>query len=210
MKARRFSARVQCPNQTCSLARIAIILRLHTETDRKDDMPAVPRSRGPLRSRFPGELALRDLNRFCSLRKSELVVARLVVLQLAERFAAGHVDAALRRIEVEAAALYVEPLIGRYRDALCLTRVLDRIAEDEPRRVTSALLSCGDRCKAVNHVMGAYGFYLCAFELATHHGYSAAALSASSRLSDLATLLDRTNAGSRWTRRKSKLVEICL
>lgn len=173
-------------------------------------MDVSPNVRGPLRSRFPGELVLRDLTAGSSLRMSRLISARLVVLQLAERYAAQQVSVLLLSLEAEAAAAYVEPLIGRMQaDALALTRVLDRLAHDETRRIITALLGCGDGCLQQAHLMSAYGFTLAAFDLAIGDGRTSAALSATTRLTEIAKLLNRRNAGERWQRQTQKLVARC-
>src|SRR5688500_4842148 len=52
-----------------------------------------PVSAQPLRSQFPGELSLRDNSGAELQRFSPLIVARFVVLQLAERYAAGLIEA---------------------------------------------------------------------------------------------------------------------
>lgn len=160
----------------------------------------------PLRSRFPGELALRDLPAEAPHRLASLISTRMLVLQLAERMSLTTIDVA----EVDAVRPYINPLRERFpADALRLERALDRIAAGDARRVAAALLATGDSINMHQHSLGAYGYYLAAYELAAQHDTSAAALSATARLRDLAEEMGRPRTAQKWDKRARRHLERC-
>src|SRR5687767_12204976 len=120
----------------------------------------------PLRSQFPGELGLRD-NSGADLQKfSPLIVARFVVLQLAERYAAGLVEAQWMTAEVESAAEYIAPIRKQHpADALRLEQVLARIEAGDHRAVVLGLLAAGDTTLHRRHRLTAAGYYRASYEL---------------------------------------------
>src|SRR5688500_16972587 len=123
-------------------------------------MHALPRAHGPMRSQFPGELALRDLPVATPHRLANLVIARMLVLQLAERTAQHGMEDAVSAIELNAVRAYIEPIRERFpADAMRLDRILDRIASGEDHRVIAALLAAADTTLLHAHGMGAYGFF---------------------------------------------------
>ena len=173
-------------------------------------MKAVPRAQGPLRSTFPGELALRDLPERTTSRLGQVVTARLLVLQLAERYALLESEERPSALEIEAAHAYVSPIatLGPI-DELHLRRILTRMASNQPRRVIAALIACGDSCLNQEHRLAAWGFYLAGFELAGRINQDAAALSLASRLAELAAVVQRGKAAEQWRRRQTRLVQRC-
>jgi hypothetical protein len=163
----------------------------------------------PLRSRFPGELALRDA-KDGSVRQAQVCAARFAVLQLVERFVDGTINTTCWTVELESAAAYVEPLNEKSPlEAQRLQRVLLRLDCDYARGVPGALLAAGDCALACGHLHGAWGLYRTAFRLAAPVGRHAAALSAAFRLSELALRLDRPGLGHRWSRRCGRLLAQC-
>ncbi|MGH7469904.1 MAG: hypothetical protein ACRENP_18300 [Longimicrobiales bacterium] len=163
----------------------------------------------PLRSRFPGELALRDA-RDGSVRQAQVCAARFAVLQLVERFVDGAIDTTSWAAELETAAAYVDPLNEKLpQEAQGLHRVLQCLDRDYARNAPAALLPAGDGALACGHLFGAWGLYRTAFELAAPMGRSAVALSAASRLSELAARLDRPGLGHKWSRRCARLIALC-
>src|SRR5262245_40387922 len=101
-------------------------------------------NRAPLRSRFPGELVLRDLYDGAPLSFTCLITARFAVRQVAERYAEGWVGPEWLQAEVDAAAAYLNPVRRTaLADAVRLRRLLERIREDQPEGVARALLAMG-------------------------------------------------------------------
>jgi hypothetical protein len=169
-----------------------------------------PNNRAPLRSRFPGELVLRDLYEGAPISFTCLVTARFAVLQVAERYAEGWVAPEWLEAEVDAAAAYIQPVKRTaLADALRLRRLLDRIREDQPERVARALLAMGTTALSQAHVYGAVACYRAAHELGKRLGRHAIALSAASRLAELAVILDRPRTGRKWQRQCAALLEAC-
>lgn len=167
------------------------------------------RATSSLSSQFPGELALRDA-RNGTVRQAQLCAARFVVLQLAERYAMGRVDPTDWSLELAAAAAYIEPLNQKSPvEAQRLRRVLDRLNRDEARGAPAALLTAGDTAAACGHPHGAWGMYSAAFELAVPLRRNAAALSAASRLAELARRLQRPALVRKWERRCCRLLASC-
>ena len=164
----------------------------------------------PLRSRFPGELALRDLPAAAPHRLANLVTARMLVLQLAERVTGATMDLAELQREVEAVRPYIDPVRERFpADAMRLERALDRIAAGDPRRAAAALLAAGDSSTLHGHMMGAYGYYYAAYDLGVASDGGAAALSAASRLRDVAQDMGREQQAEKWDKRARRLVQRC-
>jgi hypothetical protein len=177
---------------------------------REGENPPERRSaRGPLTSRFPGELALRDAQD-ATAEEAQLCAARFAVLQLAERYAEFGIAPEMMPIELESAAAYIAPTqeIGP-ADALRLRRVLDGLRKGSARTSVAALLAAGDTSRAGGHVYASAGFHGAAFDLARRIGWNAAALSAASRLAELATDLDRPRAARRWQRTCDERVAAC-
>ena len=173
-----------------------------------DQGPPAPRV-PPMASQFPGELALRDA-RDRSTRYAQACVARFMVLQLVERLAAGTVDPAGLPLELEAAAEYIAPLTEKApAEAERLTRVLDRLRRGEARAVPAALLAAGDAAITCGQPYGAWGLYCSAYELATPTGRSAVALSAASRLAELAERMQRPRLARVWQKRCARLLATC-
>lgn len=173
-------------------------------------MKAVPRAQGPLRSQFPGELVLRDLPERTTIKLAQLVTARLVVLQLAERYASLVAEARPTDPELAAAAAYLPPIVMQAPvDELRLRSILTRMGANQPGRVLLSTLACGDCCLHHEHYLAAYGFYLAGFELAGRINQDAAALSLSTRLAELAATVHRTQAAELWGRRQMKLLQRC-
>jgi hypothetical protein len=169
-----------------------------------------PGNRAPLRSRFPGELVLRDLYEGAPISFTCLVTARFAVLQVAERYAEGWVAPEWLEAEVDAASAYIQPVRRTaLADALRLSRLLDRIREDQPERVALALLAMGTTALSQAHVYGAVACYRAAHELGKRLGRHAIALSAASRLAELAVILDRPRTGRKWQRQCAALLEAC-
>jgi hypothetical protein len=170
-----------------------------------DPAPRMP----PLRSRFPGELALRDA-RDGSTRQAQVCAARFAVLRLVERFVDGTIDPTSWVAELESAAAYVDPLNEKVpQEAEGLRRVLERLDRDSARGAPAALLSAGDGALACGHAFGAWGLYRTAYQLAARAGRSAVALSAAFRLSKLAARLDRPELGHKWSRRCARQLALC-
>jgi hypothetical protein len=165
---------------------------------------------GPLRSRHPGELALRDLPTDPSMFTAGLITARFLTLQVAELYVADvYVGEWL-----EHATAAVEPYISQGcerapSDALRLRHVLDRIRQNEPERVVVALLAAGDTSTTQSAPLGAYGFYRSAYQLALGIDKKAGAVSASSRLAGLAETLHRPRLVTYWSKRCARLVSEC-
>jgi hypothetical protein len=163
----------------------------------------------PLRSRFPGELALRDA-REGSVRQAQICAARFAVLQLVERFSAGTIDTTAWTHELEAAAAYIDVLAEMVpAEAQRLRRVLDQLNRDFAQGAPAALLSAGDLAFVCGHLYAAWGFYHEAFTLASPRGRSAIALSAASRLAELARRLEREKLARKWTQRCRRLLARC-
>jgi hypothetical protein len=177
------------------------------EGDRSSERPG--KTRGPLISKFPGELALRDAAGAGEL-EARLCAARFAVLQLAERYANRGVDAVMLMIEIDSAIAYVTPVQDRGpADALRLRRVLDAMRVGEPRKVVSAVLAAGDTALAAGQVYAGAGFYNATYDLADRIGWNAAALTAASRLRDLAIRLQRPRAANRWQKRCAQRLSGC-
>jgi hypothetical protein len=176
-----------------------------------DDGQSEPlNARGPLRSRFPGELVLRDLYEGAPVTFTCLITARFAVLQIAERYAEGFVEKDWLEAEVDAAAAYIQPVRRTaVAEALRLRILLDRIRDDQPERVAHALLAMGTTALSQAHVYGAVACYRAAHELGRRIGKNALALSAASRLAELATILERPKLGRRWQRQCAALLEAC-
>jgi hypothetical protein len=170
--------------------------------------PPAPRVQ-PLRSRFPGELALRDA-RDGTVRQAQVCAARFAVLQLVERFSAGSIDTTAWALELEAAGAYIDVLHEKVpAEAQRLRRVLDRLNQEFAQGAPAALLSAGDLAFACGHLFSAWGFYHEAFALAGPRGRSAVALSAASRLAELAHRLERPGLARKWTLRCRRLLARC-
>src|SRR5688572_710608 len=105
---------------------------------RDEERPQNAHGRGPLMSRYPGELALRDAAG-CTALEAQLCAARFAVLQLAERYAGHGVDAVMLSAEIAAAEAYVTPVQQRGpADAMRLRRVLDSMRSGQTRAVVGA------------------------------------------------------------------------
>jgi hypothetical protein len=177
------------------------------EGDRPSERPA--KSRGPLVSKYPGELALRDAAG-ATVLEAQLCTARFAVLQLAERYAASGIDVMLLTAEIEAAEAYVSPMRERGpADALRLSRILDGMRRGQVRSVTSAFLAAGDTARAAGQVYAATGFHRAAYDLALRIGWNAAALSAASRVAELAVLLQKPRTAARWQRCCAEQLAAC-
>ena len=176
---------------------------------RDEERPFNANGRGPLLSRYPGELALRDAVGGTAL-EAQLCAARFAVLQLAERYAGHGVDAVMLMAEIEAAEAYVTPVQQRGpADAMRLRRVLDSMRTGQARAVVSALLATGDTARAGGQIFASAGFHGAAFDLAMRIGWNAAALSAASRMADLATWLQRPKSARRWQRLCAERIAAC-
>ena len=163
----------------------------------------------PMSSLFPGELALRDAGSG-SVRVALLCAARFAVLQLVERYAVGEVESARLTLEIDAAAAYVEPLAQKApHEAQRLTRVLEHLRDESARGTPAALLAAGDTAAACGHRNGAWGMYRASFDLAIVVGRNAVALSAASRLTELAQRLQRPGLARKWERRCGRLLSSC-
>jgi hypothetical protein len=184
---------------------------------RMDDMSpkqrggnAVERVEGPLRSRFPGELALRDLGESAPMCRAGLVTARFLTLQVAERYAAGWFVPEWLELAIAATDPYVGPgCESAPADAMRLRQVLTRMRVNEPDRVVAALIAAGDTTLTRSHRMAAYGFYRAAYVLSVRIDKKVGALSASSRLACLADDFQRPASARRWSRRCAELVAQC-
>ena len=167
-------------------------------------------ARAPLRSRFPGELVLRDLPPGSPRRVVNVVTARFAVMQLAERYAAGFVADDWLEEELEAAAAYLKLLQRNgLADLLRLRHLLERMREQQPERVATGLLAAGDTALTQAHVFGSIACYRAAHMLAERVGRNAIALSAASRLADLAIALQKPGSGRRWQRECAALLAAC-
>jgi hypothetical protein len=165
---------------------------------------------GPLKSRHPGELALRDLTTEPSAFVAGLITARFLTLQVAEYYVAGVYAGEW----LEHATAAVEPYVGRGcerapSDGLRLRQLLDRIRLNEPERVVVALLAAGDTATTQSAPLGAYGFYRVAYDLALRIDKKAGAVSASSRLAGVADTLQRPRLAMYWSKRCTRLVAAC-
>ncbi len=176
---------------------------------RDGERPQNAKGRGPLVSRYPGELALRDAAG-ATVLEARLCAARFAVLQLAERYAGYGIDAVMIATEIEAAEAYVSPMHDcGPADALRLRRVLESMRSGNVRGVVSALLATGDTARAGGQVYAAVGFHGAAFDLAMRIGSNAAALSAASRMADLALSLQRPRSAHRWQRCCAERLTAC-
>jgi hypothetical protein len=175
----------------------------------RDGEPQNAKGRGPLMSRYPGELALRDAAGATAL-EAQLCAARFAVLQLAERYAGFGIDAIMLATEIEAAEAYVTPVNERGpADALRLRRVLDSMRAGNVRAVVAGLLATGDTARAGGQIFASAGFHGAAFDLAMRIGWNAGALSAASRMADLALSLQRPKSAHRWQRLCAERVAAC-
>ncbi|HSL69987.1 MAG TPA: hypothetical protein VK864_07070 [Longimicrobiales bacterium] len=167
-------------------------------------------NRGPLRSRFPGELALRDLYEGAPPSLTCLIAARFAVLQVAERYATGWVSDDWLEVELSSAEAYLAPVReSAVADSLRLRHLVDRMRANQPNRVAAALLAAGDTAVLQSHIFGAVACFRAAHELATRIGRNAIALSAASRLAELAMLLQRPRSERRWQRECADLLVAC-
>jgi hypothetical protein len=180
------------------------------DSNRRQDEKSALRVEGTLRSRFPGELALRDLGESASVARAGLVTARFLVLQVAERYATGWYVPEWLELAIAATDPYVGPgCESAPADGMRLRNVLMRIRANEPDRVVAALLAAGDTTLTQSHRLAAYGFYRAAYVLSMRIDKKVGALSASSRLACLAEAFQRPRASRVWSKRCARLVAQC-
>lgn len=183
-------------------------MRIDDRNGKRDG--ALARVDGPLRSRFPGELALRDLGETAPLDRAGLVTARFLTLQVAERFATGWYVPEWLELAIEATAPYLGPGCERApADGMRMRHLLLRMRANEADRVVAAMLAAGDTTLTQSHRLAAYGFYRAAFMLSIRIEKKVGALSASSRLACLAEAFQRPRTARLWSKRCALLVAQC-
>lgn len=184
-------------------------MRIDDWNGRPESNPVL-RVSGPLRSRFPGELALRDLGDSALSPGAGLVTARFLVLQVAERYATGWYVPEWLELAIAATEPYVGPgCEAAPADGMRLRNVLMRMRVNEPDRVVAALLAAGDTALSQSHRLSAYGFYRAAYVLSMRIDKKVGALSASSRLACLAEAFQRPRPSRVWSKRCAMLVAQC-
>src|SRR5688572_30333628 len=109
-------------------------------------------------SSFPGRYALRDLGGPVESSETRIIVARFVVLQLAERVVCGMVWPAELEVERTAVLPYLSAVRGiAPLDWVRLSELMAAVAAGDPRGVGLACLATAQPALTRGHRYGAYG-----------------------------------------------------